>query len=111
MLNILLQQRQQVSLEIAKYKKANNLNVLDGKQEKTVIQRNTKQGVELGIGKEFAEELAKLVIKYSKIIQTEQIFKRDASHLKQKCVNTGPWHSIKETVNNFFFGPQAERLW
>ena len=79
----LLKERQEISIRIGKHKKREGYNVISGKEEDFVIDRTAGRAVALGLLAPYAQELSKLLIKYSKITQLENIFKKSAENVRK----------------------------
>ncbi len=62
----LLKKRMQVSKKIGKYKKQNNLTVLDVKRERELYEKLKKYANEKSLDEKFVKKLFKLIIKQSK---------------------------------------------
>jgi chorismate mutase len=65
----LLSKRQKISREIGKYKKKNNIKVVDNGREKKVLGRVYKQARKLKLEKGFIEKIFKLIIFHSRRAQ------------------------------------------
>jgi chorismate mutase len=74
----LVKKRQDLSIQIGRFKKDNDLPLVDEKREEVVISKMIKHAKGVGLDEEFSEELSKLLIKYSKKIQLKEGFKSDA---------------------------------
>ena len=97
-----LKRRQAISLQIGIFKKANNLPVITGKEEDVVINRTAKKIEAIGVDKSFSKETSRLLIKYSKITQYEDVFGISAGELRKKRIfKRKP--SFFEKIKNFFW--------
>ncbi len=69
----LIKSRQQAALKVGRYKKKNNLEVLDLKREFELTERNKKLAKSIGISMDLALDISKVLMKHSKLLQ-KQIF-------------------------------------
>ena len=67
----LIKKRMDLSLAIGKIKHKNILKTEDLLQEQIIIKRNLQQSLQLNIDKNLTLELTKLLLKFSKSIQTK----------------------------------------
>lgn len=84
----LFEERMNIVVDVAKYKKANNLPIFHKKREEEVIKKNTER-VEIDNLKPYAKEFLHSLMDISKAYQCEMIGKREVALSKGKEVKIG----------------------
>ena len=93
---ILMVQRKELALEVAKTKIRTGSNVLDQKREDRVIQTRKDLGAKLGLDEDFVVSLMLLIMKFSKRTQREFICNQDHdSDEKSEGVNSQRYKQIQ----------------